>query len=628
MSDANQIFEVGFGEPMAWIFTTTGEILKDYDEQPISKYLVEFEYCYKEEEDDECILKFKFPTLRSFDLPYFQQDVILVVQWGYLVDNKRFIKSPTRKVAIRDLESNYKNDGIELEIKCTDLVAYLKGFQTRTVRHYQDTGDSSGQGVAVSKSEDNFLNYIKEMTNGQFKVTLTSNSNAMRIDKFGEETVAKYDEKTGTYSSAIDNVRVRKDIVTQFSTKKVIKGKSKAITNAINDQLKLLDQQQAALSAKGVNGGKGPFIQDGTDDTLEIKQRNFNQNIFRTYTYYGGAGELLRFKSSTNTRKEKKDIAVNSGVNPYNKKINTTTIATGDTKSLAKGKIDPILNVRQPANQAELGHILVEDNKKKFSTKPTREELEQYLRDTRENFDYNFKNPLKQKELPNLSYQRTAMKGSGQVTVNIPSQAVLNMPEFKSLAADVSNGIKAQYGRQSVLTGYTVEKIQRKYDGELEVLGDPSLIKGKVIFLGNVGRLDRGKWYIMSASHKITFGEGYICTLNCMRNPSTVGLSLRTYAANPKFDKKSDKLQWEENVEDETALLFEDDNTEPVNNSSQMDTKTEDKYKEEREMEVIERLNWIQSEEDFKLGKDKGDFDKPVTQEEREELDKPNTDKW
>ena len=634
MSDKNPVLTEAFGVPLTWIFSPSGDILRDFDEVPISKYLVEFDYEYDEEGDDTCTLKFKFESLRSFDLPYFQQDVILMVQWGYLTGSGTFIKSPTRKIAIRDLETNYKADCIELELKCTDLISYLKNYQTRTVRHYQQTGDSNSTISAVNQSEDNFIDWLGEIGKNNFNATITKNKQALRIDKFGEQKAASYDPKTGAYSSAVDNVRVRKDLTSQFKASKVIKGKSMALTHAIQSQLKLMNDQEAAMNG---GGGGGPFIQDSTDDTLEIKQRNFHQNIFKTYTYYGGSGELLSFKSNTNTRKEKKDISVSSGVNPYSKKIESTTMVSADTKT--KGVIP---DFKKPEDMTEAEKNEATEKLKKslkeqstVNTKPNEETLKQYYADARKVFKYNIDNPLKQKELPSLRYSYTKYGGDSymgqggkkEVQVVIPAQVVLNMPEFRALSKKSGNSIRAQFHRESVLTGYTVEKIQRKYEADMEVIGDPSLIKGKIIYINNLGRLDRGKWYIISCKHKISMEQGYTCEMNVMRNPSTVGLSMKRYASNPKFDRKNNKLEFEKTDEDIEMELYKEPKDENNKTVKDMDSDYESKFREENEVSMNKRLDDLKAEEDFRLGKEKQTTE-PIPKEDYEQLRKPNNDKF
>lgn len=635
MSDKSPVLKESFGVPLAWIFSPDGDILRDFDEVPISKYLVEFEYEYNEEEDDTCTMKFKFESLRSFDLPYFQQDVILMVQWGYLADTNQFIKSPTRKIAIRDLETNYKADGIELELKCTDLISYLKNYQTRTVRHYQQVGDSAGTINAVNKSEDNFVDWLGEVGANKFNATITRNREALRIDRFGDQKAATYDPKTGAYTQAIDNVRVRKDFVTNFKASKVIKGKSMALTNAIQQQLKLMNDQEAGVDG---GGGGGPYIMDTTDDTMEIKQRNFNQNIYKAYTYYGGSGELLSFRSNTNTRKEKKDISVSSGVNPYSKKVESSTLVTADTKT--KGQV-PTFKKPEDMTDEEKAQAS-KDLKKTLSNmngnnnnKPSAETLKQYYADARKIFKHNIDNPLKQKELPPLRYSYTKYTGDSnmgqrpkqEVVVSIPSQVVLNTPEFRSLIKKEGGAIRAQFHRESVLTGYTVEKIQRKYEADMEVIGDPSLIKGKIIYINNLGRLDRGKWYIISCKHKISMEQGYICEMNLMRNPSTVGLSMKRYASNPKFDRKTDKLDFEKEDEDVEMEIYQEPKDENNKNAQDMDTDSESKFREENEVSMNKRLEDLKAEEDFKLGKE-NEYTEPVPKEDYQELRKPNNDKY
>ena len=625
MSDNAPVLPESFGVPFVVLFTPDGDILRDFDEIPISKYLTEFEYEYNEDEDDTCTMKFRFESLRSFDLPYFQQDIIMKVQWGLLLPGGSTVVSPTRKVAIRDLETLYKSDSIELELKCTDLVSYLKNYQTKTISRYQEVGSSPNEIKRVNIFEDGILGLIQEAAKGQFNATLTHKDNFIRITKSGETKAAKYNLKTNEYTQAVDNVRVKKTIVDQFHVNKSVKGKSQSFKNMVSGMLNQMNDQSAGT---GGAGGGGPYIQDTTDDNIDMKQRNFNQNIYKTFTYFGGSGELINFKSNTNTRKDKHDIAVSSGVNPYSKRVESTTLATADTtnndRRIPEGAI-----VKQiiKSDSGRVGNNFVDNSQ----PKPTEAVLKQYYRDVRQSFGRDFENLFDQKGIPDLKfsyikYEKAGYMGTSVVALNkvvtIPAKVVLNMPEFRAIAKNRSAAVRAQFHRESILTGYTVEKIQRKYEADADVIGDPTLIKGKVVYINNVGRLDTGKWYIVKCKHKINMGSGYMCNMNLVRNPKTVGLHLKRYAANPKFDRSTNTLTFEKESSDTNMEIYKEENTTTAGTT---DNKYNDVYKEEGIVSMEDRAATLKAEEDVKFGKDNEELE-PLKKEDYEELIKPNTD--
>jgi hypothetical protein len=605
MSDSSQVLKLSLGTPLAWLFSAGGDILRDIDGTPISKYLTYFEYEYSEEEDDTCTLKFEFESLNSFDLPYMQQDVVIHVQWGYILPNFKLLKSPIRKVAVRDVQSKYKDNGIEITLECTDLVSYIKLFKTRTIRNY--SGERPNQKVidTSNKLEDHFIDWIKEVAKDNFNATIIKDKAAAMIDKQGVLRVAEYNENMQRFTQARDNARVEKQMYAEFQIAKVIKGKSKALSAAIQDKLNLLNDAK-----KG-----GPFFMDSTDDTIQIKQRDFNKPIFKSYTYYGGTGELLRFEPGSNTRKIKEDKAITSGINPYSKKTETIHVETADLgKQKNKQPVEVNSKMKEftqddleKANQQMSGN---------FTPLPNNKTVEAWIQDSREVFQYNIDNPLKQKELPALKYTVTKQvikdpymaNGKLKVIQKIPAQTVLASSEFKAINEKIQSSIRANFHKESLLTGYTIEKIQRKFEADAEILGDPSIIKGKIIYINNVGRLDIGKWYIVGCKHKIDFKEGYTCTMDLIRNPATIKLNIKTYTSSPIYNRDSDDLKFEKNYTEEDISIYDTlEEDKETTFTSIDDVEHENVFREEQSIQAIsDRLMDIKAEEDFLMNNQSG----------------------
>lgn len=599
MSAIKPILPEGYGTPLAWLYTPSGDVLRDYDNTPIVKYLEEFEYEYAEEEDDTCTLTFKIPNITTIDLPYFQQDVVLHVQWGFLLSTGNIIKSPLRKVAIRDLDKKYSPEGIELVLQCTDLVSYLKGFRTKTVRSNTSEMRLSR---AVDKSEDNFMQWLKEVSDGRYTATYTRGKNVYRLDLNGRMQNGEQDINTGRYKKVVDNTRVQKDVMLDLKVGKIIKGKSKTITQAIEDQLK----NQAELE----KGGSGKPIMDTTDNNIHIKHRNYDQPIFKTFIWAGGTGEVLKFDSSTKTRATKEDSASSTAVNPYKKEVVTTEVETADTSKNDYTSI-PV------ADMSKLDFSNYDGKKTTINEKPykpTQETVEKWLEHSRDIHKHNIKFPLDQKELPDLryvinkEYVNDPVMGTrtAPVFVTVPSKQIINSPDFIALSTKVSNEIKAKYRKAAAVGGAVVEKIQRKYESTMDVIGDPSLIKGKVINVTGLSRLDNGNWYITRARHTIRLGEGYLVSMDLIKKPKTITVSARTTATNPKYDIENDKVYWPITSTEDIYKMFEQTNEDIQSGSKLDDVEVNRQYKTEEDniRDIEDRLKYLDAEEDYILHKD------------------------
>lgn len=617
MSDLSPVIVNGIGSPRAWLFTNGGEPLSDFDGQIVAKFLTKFSYTYNEEEDDECSMTFMFPNLRAFDLPYFQQDVVLNVEWGYIVTDGRIIKSPRRIVAIRDVETNYKKDGIQLVLKCTDLISYLKGMKTQRINKYKTvrTGPSTGSAEGDIEArrqaaiEEIFYNEVIAATGSNVNVSKTEGNKTTVINSKGKTKVGIKNPTTGIYRAApppkkewtggnakitkydkdIDNIALRNLGNTTFDKAVATNLKYNNMTDNLSNDMGDED---------------GPKIADSTDNNLEIKARNFGQPIFKQYTYFGGSGELLSFKSNTDTRKTKENKTVASGVDPIKKKIVSVEVDTYDSKTL-KTPEDSKKAIREGLQQVvpnggydESDFEAVFEN----SRSTFKEQYEQLKPDLK------YQNIVEKQTIrydPSNTYMGYMAKKTQSKFIS--RQDVINNPRFQEYAksrrsAELKpfNGGRGGSGIKKILTGYSIESIQRKYTGTAEVIGDPSLIKGKVYLFNNLGRLDRGKWYATSIEHKLEMDSGYICTMNLMQNPKAIGISSKTYSANPKFDRATGDINIEQDIETGEGIIYGSKNEEKEYTLADIDkVEQENKYREEDIVSQMDnRLDFLKASDD------------------------------
>lgn len=341
-------FEHSYGKPRLWLFSTNGVELKDRDGIALSEYVISFEYCYDEEEDDTCKIKLILPKPEILNLPYLVQDVVIQVMWGYVLPQGKVLPSPVRTIAVRDLKNKYSVKGIELELNCTDLVSYLKSFSTKTTPRYSRQGIEEQLNLQVQLG-DHFLDYIDEVAAGKVVFTTIDEKYARRVDINGGVQYFEYDEKTNTIGKAVDNTAVPRTFYNNFKTQRKTLGHSASINNAIEDKLKYLMSKL-----------RGSFLANTTDRQLIIMSRNFNQIPFKDFTWAGGNGELLSFSPRTTTRLVKENTSTNN-VNPYTK--STENISVGGVDTLETEGIKTLWDIvdeqkEQKENKDEEGGVI------------------------------------------------------------------------------------------------------------------------------------------------------------------------------------------------------------------------------------------------------------------------------
>lgn len=623
MSDGAQVLEEGFGTPLVWIFDHEGEPLLNKDGSPMARYITDFDYTYDEESDDLCNITLEFDDITQFENKSVQKDIKLEIQWGYLVGNGTFIKSPKRKIAVRDISRKYRAKKLSVELKCTDLVSYIKLNKSTSVRQYQNANVDQEQS-ALGDFNDNFIDWLAEVSEGNFIPTITHKGKAIRKDYSGTMINFDYNEKTGEYTRAADNLRVKKEMYLEFHVAKIIKGKSKSIQNAIDDQLKWLEAQSG-----------GGFIASSTDDNLHIFQRNFKQNIYRVYTFAQSTGELIEFDSDTDTRKTKKNVAATSDVDPYTKEIVTNEVNMADT-----------------SDAVELGQgITLADGK------VDQEMVDAWLKKVRTVFKHNIENPDDQKEVPDFDYISIAKLkadplrdgpynklASGKKTIQ--AKEFLNLPEFMDLARENNSAVKAKHLKEQVLTGFLVDKLQKKYTAKAKVVGDPSLIKSKIYGFYGLHSIDNGRWYATKVTHTINNKSGYTTELDLIKQPLPISINKAESVEkiNPKENTNSQsvdgfdfKALMNEVVYEELFIYKEvnKEGEEVYRTAFDDNTDLQEAYRGTGKVEAArERIRQLNAEEDYIMGREEtqeiepSELIKNLREEAKKVLKQKNADRY
>ena len=543
MSDNAKVLKDHLGTPLAWLKNSKGEVVLDTSGVALTRFIKSFTYSYDEENDDEAVLKFEFPGPTHCNNAMFEKSTVWKVQWGYNTNEDGVIKSPERLIALRDKKVKYTSSGIEMTLECTDLISYTKNIKTNTV-----------------KKTSYFVDWLREISEGKFKATVTTHGFKTIIEKDGTMEDFEFDEKTNAVKQkAVDNARFETR-TRKLNFSKVIKGKSLSINNAIKDLLPDISE--------------GPYILDTTDDKMEIKTRNFNQNIYKTFTFRGVHGELIEFESKSDTRKVKEDGKYTTKVDPRTKQVEDRQIDTGDTS---------------------IGSVIAR-NTNSTAHKPNQEEIDHWIRNANLIYEHNVKHPLDQLEVPPLSYRRTVASTDnymGQtvlvekpITYSLQAKEILNDPELEDQISS------------NRLTNHAIERIQTKYEAKAKIIGDPSLIKGKVYYFSNLAKEDIGKWYSTKVVHKIDSGA-YYTEMELVKKPGTIVIVDNSNIKTMEYDNEADQLEYKEEQTNDNSEVYKQEEKTTLDDNDTQDIAREPETESSEAKAIQGRVDQLSAEDDF-----------------------------
>lgn len=515
MSDNKRTLPESLGMPMCWIYTANKDpilLRGNYGEQTnINQFITKFSYKYDEENDDECIIKIAVASTSQLNNPQIVADSKLLVEWGYILPGGKLLKSHIRKVAIRDLNANYKSDGIELEIVCTDLLSYLKSQRMNSVT-----------------TADNYEAFIKEVIGDKYVATRTIKGKVRFLNdtetlegnnpNWSKKSWIKENKAVNENFAYTDDMRYT-DKLGLFMVKDqdvVIKGSGKSITQEIK---RLLNEQPGE-----------PAYLEGRDDRLNVLNRNWGQAPSAVYTFNGAFGEIIDFNPKSNIQKVDDDEIEGTHVDPETKQVETTKMATteADYGELPEGV------TRLDAKKVELV--------------------------TKMAYDISINNQLNQVDInKNIIIKRKIeLDGRGSMAnkmgttsinlgkrrqeefISVPTKSILNSPYLK------------KERRDAIMANFVKKKMEKKFEATGKIIGDPSLICSKVHLIKGLAEVDNGNWYVASVTHEIEVGSGYICNVNYLKKPKTI----RTFYEARKYPEGEQSTTPPEQSSE--ALVYED----------------------------------------------------------------------
>lgn len=339
----------GTGTPYLAIFNGAGKpIICPKNKLPIGTFVKGFEYIYKEDEEDvgEVLLETDNPNLVDHeDLQYYSE---LLLQWGYIYPDHTFLCGPPRRVIIVAMSSEFTDRGVTLNFQVADAGIMLK---TEPANYYNNL--------------DGFEDYIKDLLDGDVigEVKLIDYSNiessvipmvAQRVTTNDEVVYTKNhsDRIPANYVGPNDlpysvvhelpqvpnqsipnqvgvtllqyNAETRQLIENFPETYRRIWVRAKECHTMIVTGIPKNKYQQIKEWTRTLDNG--PWSMDFRDGKLTIHNRAIGRPTYKVYTYYGGNGELLSFKVTSEFVRSSVEVSKSVDIDPNDKSINTKVV--------------------------------------------------------------------------------------------------------------------------------------------------------------------------------------------------------------------------------------------------------------------------------------------------------------
>ena len=555
MPDNKRTLPESLGTPLAWITDSNDKPILMENEYGqlvnMNQFVENFKYRYDEENDDECTIRLKVIKAQQLNNPNFKTDTVIHVQWGYVLPRGVLLKSKKRKVAIRDTKKSYRAETIQMDIICSDLVSYLKNIKINTV-----------------SDKDNFEEWLKEIVRGEYVATRTIKGKTKVIAKknkdFGGKELDQFKPKAEFQKELLEEVEFDPDTQEVVKTIKgqkaaighneylvikkkdqVIKGKSKAIYQAIKEKLEV--------------DPNGPAHLETRDNVINILSRNFDQAPYARYTYSGGSGEVIEFRPETNVVKTSEDNAESNHINPKTKKVETLKLATATDHN----------EVPEGLTRLDLAKMWVE---------------------LKAIYAHNIDNPLNQIPVDDITFKKVVKTlGQNASTTNIDNTTrVYFKPPmyetFKTYSAKtiLQSPFFESIRREAILNNYIKKKVERKYEANMKVIGDPSLITSRVYDIRGVAKEDEGNWYATVCEHEIDTNSGYTCQVNLIKKPKLIATLLERREYDKDNPSGTSKVEYTEDKQEFPELNTNSSNIGSIN-----------------EVDILDRLSQQELAENF-----------------------------
>jgi len=457
-----------------------------------------FSYVHSEKVDDNSSIVIETDLVNIVDDPDLQEDKAIILVWGFTggVTQKR-------KVYIWDIIPTFNETGVRLEIKAYCLKAYTK------LNSSKDVWNGTNLKGTIDELAESYGLSVQDGVNGVVDESETFEEGESAT-QFGLARQGEMDFEASKFNVERDSTRN-----VQYKYKEY-----EALPQSAKSDAKFMDDTVAIEPIDNL-------VLEGRDDNLIIKRRNLKQLPYKSYQYKGEPGILLEFIPASKNYQMKKNT-ISSSVSGWiedEKKYIQGGIGAGQLGNGVLGDTVEMSLEQQAVEEV----IASEDNP--FDRPVTFDGLsvERIVKDD----DGNPISKIMETEKLDTD-DRKFIYWSKQGTQT--SKVVLGKRPHITAALDATGrihtkGFRVYSKKETIPTVETNPKdiagigVNRKSGNDLElkdssakIIGDPSLVSGKIITILGAGNKYSGNYYVYHVEHTITPEGGYICNVKMYKN--------------------------------------------------------------------------------------------------------------
>lgn len=377
LPDSKTVLVDGTGTPYLAIFDG-GEnpIFDPLSGLPIGMLTTDFEYIYDEEDDDTGHLSLECNNPDLISLDNFKYKMPLTLQWGYIYPNGNAFCGPTRKVIVIGSEVTFEESGVKIQIDFASASILLKNSPAQyfnsvdtmvdyltklihsmpvsvSVRNFgpntvykkaiaQRIGTNSDINDGSLVADENTASPVPFIGNNEAQNTTNADRIADIRSRNTDRMTNKYGPNVVDLSLPVVQLGVQKpSVINEDVAPAVIidYDKNKDMLELHPNTFKevLVAEKRTTVSMIcGTFKNKRGQLEDAlkhVDETMYIGGRDGkviaqpekkSRPISKTYTYYGGSGELLRFKAKSKFVVTSSEVAKASDIDPDTGNVKTT----------------------------------------------------------------------------------------------------------------------------------------------------------------------------------------------------------------------------------------------------------------------------------------------------------------
>lgn len=422
----------------------------------LSLSVTSFEYEYEEEKNDEAkiTIQSEFPEIA--DLPALQEGAKLEIIWGNLGES-----TYTRRIVfVSEVDLNFNQQGVKINIKATDKAAQIKFVNDKYLPTETDL-----VGLQVKVGELFGLNIPLESNDETYSNLLASDAKSFGISLDGQEVQANRN-----WFAFLQDIANRAD--------------------------------------------NGPVIVEGRDEDLRIFKRNLNQRPIKSYTYKGDDG-LLEFNFHTKNKAKQGDssnIRVDSW-NPENKTMSSSDVNYSADDETQLGEV-------VDKTQRWLGSASTADSTKISNNKFVEIlKIDKYNLDYGQDPDY-----LDARVVSAFKGNDKLPGYFDQGAYIVPRDNTANPLSGFAMAFPVDASkfnLSQEHNHESAIKETLNQKKKgslEKNEATATFHGENDLVCGKIITILGVSKKYSGNYYIKSSKHTLKPKQGWMVECKLLRN--------------------------------------------------------------------------------------------------------------